>query len=225
MSNGDFTILTRSSDRNRSRMFEKSAAKFGLNLVIDEGHEHFVDTSSFERAAQRIESFSTKYAMITDAFDVLVARWDPGELAREIDAADGHLLISGEPECWPGGPWSATYPPALTAWPYACGGQFVGTRESMLAMVREIYARRDEVVAGGGSQEIMHCMVRDGRPLKIDQECRIFQCMRTGVAKAVEFRDGLPFNSITGARPMFLHFNGGDQSPGMEDWARRLDVL
>ncbi len=219
---GDFTVITRASNRESSALFEKTAERFGLPLVILTGTEPLHDVGGYIHGIEALQSFSTKFAIVTDAFDVLVVRWNPEEMAREIEDAIGNVIVSGEPECWPAGPWGLAYKAweSRTPWPYICAGQYCGYREQVLAMMQEIYDRRDTQVAGGGSQELLHVMFAEGYPLTVDRDCRIFQCMRCHPAQYVEKRNGYAFNTITRTRPMFLHFNG--KAPGMKEWAEYL---
>jgi hypothetical protein len=223
MNTSDFAIITRASDRALSARFERSAAKFGLPLTILDGQHNFNDMESYPQAIVALDASAAPYAIVTDAFDVLAARWDPGELAREIEGAVGQVLISGEVECWPMGDYCSAYASLRTTpWSYACGGQFCGRREPLLELMRKLYELRGAIINDGASQELLHHLVGAGYPMSIDAQCRVFQCMRTHIGENVEYRNGLPFNDVTRSWPMFLHFNGHDEK--ITAWAHALGV-
>ncbi len=220
----NFTFFTRSGDLSKSRMFFETAERFGIPIGIDTGNESFVDLEySYPRLINNLENCNTPYVLLTDSFDVLMTRWDEKEVIHRVGGARGHVIISGEPECWPKGPWSKNYKNLPSLWSYACGGQLVGTREAILDLTKVIYSRRQEVSAGGGNQELLHILVGENYPMEIDTECRIFQCMRTEAAKHVKAGLlGLPHNILTDSWPMFLHFNDLKNTPGMPEW---FDIL
>jgi hypothetical protein len=217
----DILVITRSSDRTQSAAFERGAARFGVSLSISTTNEALHEIGEgFLRAADIVESFAGGYAIASDAFDVLFARWNTREIASAFESAKGNLLVSAEADCWPAGPWCAAYTEKPTPWPYVCGGQFGGKKDKVAAMYRETFARRETITMGGGNQEIMHRMFAEGYPMEIDCHCRIFQSMRSGPAKFVIPKDGQAYNQATGTRPMFVHFNG--RAAGMKEWEEIL---
>lgn len=203
-------------------MFEQTAEKFNLNPVILTGFGNFVCIDWFPELIAEIKAVTTPYILLTDSFDVLVARWNEQEAIRMVDRARGNLILSGEPAGWPDGPWTKNYKePFPSLWPFACGGQEIGTKEAILNLTQITYDRRKEVNIGG-NQELLHVLVGEDYPMEIDSGCNIFQCMRTEVARFVEPRTvgkwTIPYNTLTQSWPMFLHFNDLAHTPGMPEW-------
>lgn len=216
----DVLVLTRSSDRAQSAPFERTAERHKLRLHILDGREPNSDVSGYLAGIAAVSNTDAKWIVLTDAFDVLVSHWDENELIGRLEYSRGNLLMSCEQGCWPDGEWCALYPEAKRPWKYICGGQYAGKRGEMLALMREIYERRDTVTAGGSSQEILHKLFIGGWPMSLDQNCSIFQSMLGTATDQIAFKDGRAYNSLTKTEPMLLHFNGG--ALGLKEWRERL---
>tara|TARA_R110000868_G_scaffold167806_3_gene402271 strand:- start:745 stop:1296 length:552 start_codon:yes stop_codon:yes gene_type:complete len=178
-----------------------------------------IDLEPFLKIRTAIQNHDCTHAIYVDAFDVLVSRWEEKEVETLIDKAGG-LLMSCECGCWPAGPWCDTYVARKrTPWCAINGGQFAGTRQAMIDLLREVYDRKNMMECGGGNQEILHKMLADGYEMGLDQECRIFQSM-AGLSECITEKNGIMYNTFTDTFPMFPHWNG--RTPGMGDWLKVL---
>lgn len=220
-------VITRASDRVQARLLELSASRLELDLLWLDGQQDNASLEVYLDLIAAVGNSDASHLLLTDSFDVLAVRWDPGEVLARIEAARGNLIVSCEKACWPEGGWCLRYPEAPrvqgASWNFLCMGQFCGRRAEILSFLREVYDRRDTVVAGGSSQEIAHRMFVGGWALSRDTGCEIFQSMLgTADDEVVRDEDGTVRNTVTGSRPMFLHFNGG--RAGMQDWRERLSL-
>lgn len=223
MSSPSLVVLSRASDQAQAIGLERTGAKNFVPFVWLAGSYSNTDLGeAFTEGIQAIESVGADCVVVTDAFDVLVSRWDPDEIIRKILDAPGNLIMSCEADCWPAGAWCQSYRAweSPTPWYAICAGQYTGTSSAVIRAMREIQARAGTVAAGGSSQELLHRMYADGFPMALDRRCEIFQSMSGYPAKAVEAREGKAFNTLTGAWPMFMHWNG--RAPGMDGWMRAL---
>mgnify|MGYP001577883455 CR=1 FL=1 len=204
------SVIAAASNRIEARYLVESADKHKVPLTVyDKGGNDL----PMEEWIRRVRIQPAEYVLSTDAYDVLVSRWDEDEVISLIDAEPSGIINSCEADCWPGGPWAAAYKPETPWW--ACnGGQFCGRREAIVAMLEE--NARQVNTAGGGNQERLHRMVAAGYPIGLDQKCRIFQSMAGVASKYIGSLDGNLFNSFTGTYPMFAHFNG--RTMGIEIW-------
>lgn len=156
------------------------------------------------------------YILLTDGYDVMVNRWDEQELVGLIDRQPGKLLVSCNDECWPAGPWDASYPDYGTPWRTACGGQYAGSRDAVIGLWQEFLSGKWPVEAGGGNQEMLHRMWAAGYEMGLDRECQVFQIMGHGSQPYVGCNGKTKVVNIqTLTVPMFLHWGG--RAPGMEE--------
>jgi hypothetical protein len=174
-----------------------------------------------------LRSTDADYIVQTDSFDVLCARWDASTIERLCQEAKGNLLVSCEANCFPDGPWRASYDALCeTPWRYPNAGQYCGTRAAVLAFVEllttEIKRLPLDDPFGGGAQQVLHWMHRENYPMSLDYRCEAFQSLYTGAASYVAPCSGivLAFNTRCGTAPLFLHFNG--RAPGYPEWYRHL---
>lgn len=200
------------TDESKWRGLRETAAKHGVPLHIQGVGEYLPELAvGFRRQADFLEARTETHIVVTDAFDVLVSRWDEFEVMRLIDSAP-HLIMSVEQFVWPMGPWAAAYERLGNRYPWMaiCGGQYCGRREQMIEVFREIATRweRGDAKAGGTSQEILHQMFAEGYPFTLDLECRIFQSMLGEHAAKVKYQTFRALNVFHGSSPMFLHWNG-----------------
>jgi len=213
----DVLVLTRSSNRAASAPFEKSAGRWKVPVTMLESQEANSQIGEgWLQGIAAISNSSASWIVVTDAFDVLVARWDRAELIARLEAAHGNIIVSCEKNCWPDGEWCARYPITASPWKFICGGQYAGRRAELLAMLKEMYERRETVTAGGSTQEILHKMFVGGWPMTLDRECSIFQSMLGANDGEIVPRGGGAFNAVTLTAPMFLHFNG--HADGFKEW-------
>ena len=205
-------VISHHSDPNQSQSFRESAERHGVPLAMLGYHDdaHAPDLVAFIR--QRPED----YVILTDAFDVLVSRWDAAEVESLISAETTGILHSCESDCWPSGPWSASYPEPHGIWFAINGGQSCGSREAIAAMIEE--NQKYVSTAGGGNQERYHRMRAAGYPMGLDTECRIFQSMSGRSSSLVECRDGQMYNTVTRTFPMFGHWNGRTDIGAWTQW-------
>lgn len=241
----DFLVLasSHSADPNACAGLRDTAALFNVPLVIlgqDKplgyaSNDPRLFLESVPETLAFLRSTDARYIVISDAFDVLCCRWDQEEIAKQIEASAGRLLISCEANCFPDGPWRASYDDhSQSPWRYANAGQFCGTRQAVLALVEKFTEQMHFLDPlnpfGGAAQEILHRLWMHSYPMELDTECRIFQTMFTGASEhvihssiqpsempeKVRYSSTWAFNRITKSSPMFVHFNG--RAPGMDVW-------
>jgi hypothetical protein len=211
------------SDPSTWRYLRESAAKHKVPLhVIGEG-QPFPGMGAIRNGIELLRSRSEEYVIITDAYDVIVNRWDEDEVRMLIDAAPS-LIMSVEPKVWPvAEDLEAAYShlAGRYKWFAINGGQYAGRREQIMAMWQEMLLRWDcgQAINGGSSQEILHRMYADKRPFTLDLECRLFQTMIGEAARHI-VPNPMAYNTATHNWPMFLHFNG--KTPGIEEWGKIL---
>jgi hypothetical protein len=223
----DILILAGASDRDRATGLLKTAEKHNAPLHL---LPHGGGMEELRLANKFLHDRSEEYIIASDAFDVLINRWDERELRMLIDSAP-HLIMSVEGLVWPAGPWERAYARLGSRyfWKAICGGQYCGRRADMIAAWDEMLMRwdRGDAKAGGSSQEILHQMYADGWPFTLDLECRIFQSMLGDASKWICLHGGdrgLAWNRKTQTLPMFLHFNGmgPGEPPLMAEWRKRI---
>lgn len=170
----------------------------------------------YQRASTGHETF-----LYLDAADSFVQ--------REItDIPTDHILYSTEKACYPHPAWANDHPPSASPWRYLNGGGVCGPLKLMI----EYYRRYNLANPGSENgqaylQRRLFEAIKDGFPVKLDTECRIFQT--TAFADPSEFewtinhpyvqsfvtqraysvRKGeLLMNKITNTFPAVLHGNG-----------------
>jgi len=224
------SVVTTAFTNNDSDWFfiRESARIVGLPLHVHglgQNYPHLAGLPGFMEFVDKIDS---DYILVTDAFDVIVNRWDEAEVMRHVDKAKGNLFVSANDECWPAGPWFESYPDNGTPWRSACGGQYVGTKQAILELWSEFLSGKWEQTAGGSTQEMLHRMHEGGVPFTVDSRCAVFQIMghnsqpHVCVTTCVTEIPRLPqaYNDITDTCPMFLHFGG--RAPGLQEWFDKL---
>jgi hypothetical protein len=235
-----------SPDPNASAGLRDTAEHFGVPLTIlgeakplgypSNDPRLFLEsvplTLAFLRAAE------APYIVQTDAFDVLCCRqWNAETIMRMIDRAPGNLIVSCEANCFPAGPWKASYDArSASPWRYPNAGQWCATRESAIQFLETLETRMRAVREpynpfGGAAQEILHHLYGGSYPMALDRQCRIFQSMYLDSGQVLyngltrhsmddDRRYRTPTNTVTFTCPYFLHFNG--RQPGMGLWYRAL---
>lgn len=179
------------------------------------------DVLGYKILADYLKDVEADYVLLTDSYDTMVVRWDPGEVVAAVDAARGRLLVAANDDPWPPGPWIDSYPFTGTPWRTANGGQMAGTKESILWICEQFVRWQWYGESSlGGNQKMLHMMKVADAPFSVDTECSIFQTLRAPSRPWVCLRDGVTVNRLTKTKPMFLHFAGGQ--PGLVDWFRRL---
>ena len=139
-----------------------------------------------------LRSTDAEYIVQTDSFDVLCARWDASEVERLCQDAKGNLLVSCEANCFPDGPWRATYDALCeTPWRYPNAGQYCGTRKAVLAFVERLLEGMRclpiDNPFGGAAQEILHRLFLEGYPMSLDYKCDAFQSLYTDASNWVSW--------------------------------------
>jgi hypothetical protein len=233
--NTDILVLSSAytSDPSKWKYLRESAENHKVPLHVLGQGQPFPGMGAIQNGIEFLKTRSEEYVVITDAYDVIVNRWDENEVRMLIDSAPS-LIMSVEPKVWPPAP-ELEAPYAHLAgrykWYAINGGQYAGRRQEIIAVWQGMMARWDAGQArhGGSSQEILHRMFADQRLFTLDLECRLFQTMigeeaRYVYAQSQELADYRACNSVTYTRPMFLHFNGQGLglSPGLDEWARIL---
>lgn len=208
-------IMSWATEPSEAKLLVESAGRVQAPLVLIGGIGG--NDMPLTKPALDMSLRDEPYVVLTDAYDVLMVRWDEAELIGRIEEAGG-LLVSTEAGCWPDGPWCSVYGGGRAA----NGGQYCGRRQQVIAFLETINRRLPEVTAGGGSQETIHRMIADGYPAKLDLNCEIFQSMSGSSSADISMHQGQVFNHATGSMPMFAHWNG--RTPGMEEFWKGLNV-
>ena len=198
------------------KYLRESAARHRVPLTVSGAGIAWPDSGIFDYILAGIRERSEKYLVLTDAYDVIVSRWDADEVISMIDAEPSGVIHSCECECWPPGEWCPrAYPEPHGVWFAVNGGQWCGTKDALIADIEANL--KYPTTSGGANQERYHKMIADGYPTGRDTECRIFQSMSGRSSSLVERRNGRAYNTITGTFPQLLHFNG--RTPGIESWS------
>ncbi len=206
------------SDASQWEGLRETAAKNKVPLTMRGLNQPCPWDAGFPDFVAYLRQRPEPYVLVTDAFDVLVSRWDEAELISLIDAEPSGIIQSCEDNCWPAGEWCSAYK-RETPWYAANGGQVCGRNQAVADMF-EVNYRDYLTTAGGGNQERLHKMFAAGYPIGLDTHCRIFQSMSGASSGYVEYRDGKMFNTFTKTWPMFGHWNG--RTPGMDIWRELL---
>lgn len=197
------------NDPRQWECLRESAKHCNVTLNVNgEGRGYPEMVGLFSELIPLVEAMSQEYILLTDAYDVLMNRWDEDEVIELVEASIGGLVFSCESNCWPSGPWCGHYGPPETPWWYPNGGQYVGRKEMMIGLWKEFLSGRWPVTQGGSTQEIIHRTGLGYDPHSRDTECRIFQSMTGEAAKNVTVHQNAAWNTTTGYPPMFLHWNG-----------------
>lgn len=206
------------NDPNDWACLRHSAAKCGLRLhVLGEGHGYPHLGVFPQYLIPYVQALPDDYVLLTDAYDVIVNRWDADEVIRLVDATKSGLLVSCNDECWPEGSWCEAYPDTGTPWRTACAGQYVGNKEAVLNLWHEFGSGRWEQTAGGTTQEMMHRMyAADPWAFDLDRRCEVFQIMGAASKDHVGVQAEEAINWLTKTKPMFLHFGG--RAAGLREW-------
>lgn len=202
------------------RCLRESAELNGVELCMYGLGWGFPHLEAYRTAIELAQRFTGDYVLHTDAYDVLINRWNELEVANLIENSPDGLIISCNDECWPAGPWSDAYRKGTTPWWSACGAQYTGRKEQMIWLWEEFLNGKWSAECGGGNQEMLHRMQTAGRDLSLDTECRIFQIMGHQSRPHIAIKDGKAYNKLTGTFPMFLHYGG--RAPGIEEMFERL---
>jgi hypothetical protein len=241
--NSEILVLTGAytSDESRWAALRESAYRHNVPLVrLGEGTE-YRGMEGIQDSIDFLKTREERYIVATDAYDVIVNRWNPEEVKRMIDSAPD-LIMSVEHWTWPQGPWAGAYKHlnGRYAWYAINGGQYAGRREQIINMweCMLIDWRAGKAPNGGSSQEILHQYFGERGPIEgkrvwpftLDLECRLFQSMygppaqfirlQTLTAEGHSLLKPKALNTVTSSVPMFLHFNGG--APGLAQWAEKL---
>lgn len=214
----DIAILSWASDTAQASALVSSCALHSAPLTLFSPGGNDID---HQIVIANILACPSPYVVLTDAYDVLCAHWNPNEIITLIDQQPSSILHSCESSCWPAGPWcDLAYPlPTRTSpWWAVNGGQVAGKKEELAAMIERVYTY--PVEAGGGNQERIHRMIADGQKIGLDHDCAVFQSMLGPESEFVHPMElngvMMAWNVVTNSQPMFLHFNG--RAPGMEKW-------
>ena len=119
---------------------------------------------------------------------------------------EDHVLCAAERNCYPD-PSLVPNIPGNTPWRFANGGLTAGTPRSILDWVDKIEAHR-YYNPTGLNQGFLNALLAESSPLvQIDSRTELFYCL-FGETCELEFRDGLPRNTVCNTSPNFIHANG-----------------
>lgn len=207
------------ADLSNCALFTESCKKNNvIPHILMEGN-NLNDLISF------VEKIDAEYILHTDSFDVIMNRWDEIEVLARL--RDSHILFATESNCYPNSNWSSHFEP-ITSWPYPNGGQYLGKKERIIDLWKEMMSGKWLIEYGGGTQEqIQRMFMAERIGYRLDYFCNIFQSM-CGNSSAIIIKEwekkykiyNLAYNLETESFPMFLHFNGRTQ--GIEEWFKKL---
>jgi hypothetical protein len=194
---------------------KKAGVEFDVEAV--EGSAKILVTlgSRVPRVRRLAKKFSHyKRIVISDAYDVMFFGEKESVFSK---IPEDCVLLSGERNCYPDitlqdwiqGP---------TQWKYANGGLMAGSPESLVRWADAIEAhplfdtRRDDQAFYN------NCLFQGRIPeTKVDYGTELFYCLY-GETNELQFRNGIPENTVTGKHPQFIHANG--HWPCSEVWNR-----
>lgn len=187
----------------------------------------YPELKALEGLIPLVESLPQEYVLITDAYDVLVVRYDENEIISYIEE-NKKLIASCECQCYPPGFWCEKYIDG-GIWRYPNGGQMCGYKKDIITLWKEYLSGFWEQSQGGSTQEMLHRMYAAGYPIFRDSECKIFQSMSgfgsnfialSSLYRIINKGKNAVWNSKTDNYPMLMHFNG--RTPGIEEWYKKL---
>lgn len=120
-----------------------------------------------------------------------------------------HILYSTEKQCFPFPDWESKYAPVKSRWKFLNGGGYCGPS----ALLVEFFERYKLHSIGGtnpqaAQMEAYFQGVKDGFPIKLDTQCKVFQSVAFESDDEFEMKNGLLRNKVTKSVPSILHGNG-----------------
>jgi hypothetical protein len=151
--------------------------------------------------------------VFSDAFDVQFFGAKEDVIAK---IPTDSVLMAAEKNCYPEPHlWGAIEKPTL--WAFVNGGLLCGTPASFIAWLEAI-EQHPEYDPNMLDQSWFNRRLAEKSPIvKVDSPTNLFYCL-FGEIEELCFRNGLPYNTVTGNSPNFLHSNGG--SSRADIWER-----
>ncbi len=170
----------------------------------------------FEAAPDAIRALPSNVDLVlfTDAGDSLMLAGEQ-EIVRRFRAMESPVVLSAEQGLYPwnmdGQWWIAKdlHGESESPWRYPNGGGWMGSPEALLAVLGSAAKRPHPEAQGKWIEEYA-----DNGLIRLDSGCQIFQTMSGPQADAVKHSRGKSTNTITGANPCVLHFNGKTMGEG-----------
>lgn len=128
---------------------------------------------------------------------------------KPVKIPDDHMLYSTEKQCFPFSDWATRYPEVKSRWKFLNGGGYCGPSQ----LVIEFFDRYKLHNIGSANpqaaqMEAYFQAVKDGFPIKLDTQCKVFQSVAFEFDDEFEIKNGLLRNKITKSVPSILHGNG-----------------
>ena len=208
----DFRIVTVATEPEKMWALEKSAAKYGAE-VLNLGKEHpWRDPMTGLAGMPKIQLVNEYLATIpSDAIVLFMDGYDtffadsPSVVLERFYQMDADIVFGAEAECWPVPEMAHLWPETGTPYKYLNSGLYIGRADAL----HDFISQAQDTVAHKDDQ--LHCQNRylDNKTewnVKLDIEAYIFQNHDTDIKI---FEDQL-WNDKTNCCGCIYHGNGGD---------------
>jgi len=205
-----FTFLT---DPSRIVCLEETCAVFGIKL-------HVIFSPVWKGYTDKIFMMQTAIehlkdddiVLFTDAYDVLVNS-NEETIVERFTKYNTDLVISSELNCYPER-FKDTFDQFENTnnYKYINSGGYIGYKRAIMKVFtwkapEEIIRLSDD---GGDQAYFMeYYLANRDRSVKIDKECKLFQCLHSLSFSDIKFKAGQLHNIGLNIAPCFIHFNGG----------------
>jgi hypothetical protein len=158
------------------------------------------------RLLWEIERIECDHVMVTDAVDSFVMA-DEEEIMECFKSSGSECVISAEKNCWPYEALARHYPKSISPWRYVNSGGFMGTKDAICKLLREMH---DSLSAsnGGYEQFTMSLVYLNGFPAQLDTLCRLFQTASDARREEFAWHGNRLYNTVTKSYSCVIHFNG-----------------
>lgn len=143
--------------------------------------------------------------VFTDAFDVLFY----GTREQVIDKVpERGVLLGAERNCYPD-PTLKDKMPGSTPWRFMNGGLLAGTPENILEWLEGIEGHPYYIpeMCNQAFFNLVRLNNQYSPVCPLDESTNLFYCLHSDIGE-LQFKNGLPVNTVTGTHPNFIHANG-----------------